>query len=82
MALHHLAAVAAGSPGHVSRLKYATETWTPGGTLLAVVIIAVLVFAWVKLVPSGPKVTARRRAPAPAAKTWRRAKMPVRRSES
>ena len=78
----HLAVLAAANPGHVSDLKYATETWTPGGTVLAVVIIAVLVFAWVKLVPSGPKVTARRRAPAPAAKTWKRARMPARRSES
>lgn len=64
MAVHHLAALAAGNPGHVSNLKYATETWTPGGTVLAVIIIAVLVVAWM-LVPSGPKVTGRRdRAPA------------------
>jgi hypothetical protein len=61
----HVAALAAAHPGHVSNLKYATETWTPGGTVLAVIIIAVLIFAWLKLVPSGPKVTARRdRAPA------------------
>ena len=61
----HPAVLAAAHPGHVSNLKYATESWTPGGTVLAVVIIAVLVFVWLKLVPSGPKVTARRdRAPA------------------
>jgi hypothetical protein len=61
----HVAALAAAHPGHVSNLKYATETWTPGGTVLAVIIIAVLIFAWLKLVPSGPKVAARRdRAPA------------------
>jgi hypothetical protein len=77
----HLAVLAAAHP-HVSSVKYATETWTPGGTVLAVIIIAVLVFAWLKLVPSGPKVTARRRKPRPAAKTWERAKMPARRSES
>ena len=77
----HLAVLAAARPGHVSDVKYAAETWTPGGTVLAVIIIAVLVFAWLKLVPSGPKVTARRRKPRPAAKTWERARMP-RRSES
>lgn len=78
----HLAVLAADHPGHVSNLKYAAETWTPGGTVLAVIIIAVLVFAWLKLIPSGPKVTAPRRKPRPAAKTWERAKMPARRSES
>ena len=78
----HLAALAAAHPAPVSHLKYATETWTPGGTFLAVIIIAVLIFAWLKLVPSGPKVTARRRKPRPAAKTWERARMPARRSES
>jgi hypothetical protein len=78
----HLAVLAAAHPGHVSNLKYAAETWTPGGTALAVIIIAVLIFAWLKLVPSGPKVTAPRRKPRPAAKTWERAKMPARRSES
>ncbi len=79
MAVHHLAALAAASPGHVSDLKYATETWTPGGTVLAVIIIAVLVFAWLKLVPSGPKVAARRdRAPARARPSGRR-EVPARR---
>ena len=79
MALHHLAVLAAGNPGHVSNLKYATETWTPGGTVLAVIIIAVLVFAWLKLVPSGPKVTARRdRAPARGRPSGRR-QVPARR---
>ena len=62
----HLAVLAAAHPGHVSNLKYATETWTPGGTVLAVIISAVLLFAWLKLVPSGPKVTAPRRKPRPA----------------
>jgi len=60
-----LAALAAAQPAHVSNLKYATETWTPGGTVLAVIILAVLVFAWMKI-PSGPRVTGRRPAPAPA----------------
>jgi hypothetical protein len=78
----HLAVLAAAHPGHVSNLKYATETWTPGGTFLALIIIGVLVVAWLKLVPSGPKVTARRRKPRPAAKAWERARMPARRSES
>lgn len=62
----HLAALAAANPGHVSNLKYATETWTPGGTVLAVIIIAVLVAAFCKLVPSGPRVTGRSRDRAPA----------------
>lgn len=62
----HLTALAASNPGHVSNLKYATETWTPGGTVLAVIIIAVFIAAFVKLVPGGPKVTGRRREPAPA----------------
>jgi hypothetical protein len=79
MALHHLAATAAANPGHVSDAKYAAETWTPGGTLLALVIIAVLIWAWLKLVPSGPKVTPRRRKPRPAAKAWERAREPARR---
>ena len=78
----HLAVLAAAHPGPGSNLKYVTESWTPGGTILAVVIIAVLIFAWLKLVPSGPKVTASRRKPRPAAETWRRAKVPARRSES
>lgn len=79
MSVRHLAALAAAGPGHVSNLKYATETWTPGGTALAVIIIAVLVFAWLKLVPSGPKVTARRdRAPAPV-RTRGRREVPARR---
>lgn len=63
--INHLAALAAAHPAHVGNLKYATETWTPGGTALAVIILAVLVFAWRKI-PSGPRVTARRPAPAPA----------------
>lgn len=64
--MHHLAILASSNPGHVSNMRYATETWTPGGTVLAVVIIAVLIAAWLKLVPSGPKVTVRRRDRAPA----------------
>jgi hypothetical protein len=59
----HLAVLAAAHPGHVSNLKYAAESWTPGGTILAVIILAVLVFAWVKI-PAGPKVNVRGRAPA------------------
>ena len=69
----HLAALAAANPAHVSNLKYATETWTPGGTALAVIILAVLILAWVK-VPSGRRVTGRRE-PAPAkAQPGRRAR--------
>ena len=79
MAIHHLAVLAASDPGHVSNLKYAAETWTPGGTVLAVIIIAVLVFAWLRLVPSGPKVTAGGdRAPARGRTSGRR-EVPARR---
>ena len=67
----HLAVLAAASPAHVSNLKYAAQTWTPGGIALAVVIIAVLVFAWLKI-PSGPKVTAPRPASAKARAAARR----------
>ncbi len=78
----HLAVLAAAHPAPVSNLKYAAETWTPGGTVLALVIIAVLIFAWLKLVPSGPKVSVRRRKPEPAAKAWERAKVPPRRERA
>lgn len=71
----HLAALAAAHPAHVGNLRYATETWTPGGTVLAVIIIAVLVVLWLKVVPSGR----RQPEPAPAkAKPGRRAKVPAR----
>ncbi len=78
MSVHHLAAFAASNPGHVSNLKYATESWTPGGTTLAVIIIAVLIVAWLKLIPAGPKVNARRR-PAPAKARAPRREVPARR---
>ena len=60
---HHLAALAAGNPGHVSNVKYATETWTPGGTILAAVIIIALIALWLKAVPGGRKAKTR---PAPS----------------
>ena len=63
----HLAALAAAHPAPVSNLRYATETWTPGGTALAVLILAVLIFAWIRI-PSG-----RKREPAPAPARTRRA---------
>ena len=62
---HHLAVLAAGNPGHVSNLRYATETWTPGGTVLAAVIIIALIALWLKAVPGGRKAKTRR-GPAPA----------------
>ena len=70
----HLAALAAAHPAHVSNAQYAASSWTPGGMTLGAIILAVLIFAWIKI-PSGPKVTARRK-PQPAAKAWRRAQVP------
>lgn len=73
MALHHLAALAASSPAHVSNLKYATESWTPGGTALGVIILAVLILAWMK-------IRVRRPVPAPApARSRARDRTPARR---
>ena len=69
---HHLALLA-GNPGHVSNVRYATETWTPGGTVLAAVIIIILIALWLKVIPGGRKAKAapsrgrassRRRVPA------------------
>lgn len=74
----HLAVLAAGSPGHVSDLQYATESWTPGGKVLGAIILVVLVIAWLK-VPRGP-VIGRRAKPAPAkAKAPARARAAARR---
>ena len=71
---HHLAALAAGNPGHVSNVKYATETWTPGGTILAAVIIIALIALWLKVVPGG-----RKKAAPPRGRAASRRKVPARR---
>jgi hypothetical protein len=60
-----LAALAAASPSHVSDLKYATTTFTPGALVLGAVILAVLILAWRKL-PGGPVIGRRRPARAKA----------------
>lgn len=73
----HLVALAAAHPAHVSNLRYATETWTPGGTALGVIILVFLIWAWIK-VPSGPRVRVRRRAAAEQDRTGR-ARVPARR---
>ena len=76
---HHLAVLAAGNPGHVSNLRYATETWTPGGTVLAAVIIIALIALWLKVIPGGRKAKTRR-GPAPArGRSASRRRVPARR---
>jgi hypothetical protein len=42
MHIHPLSALAASNPGNVNNLKYATESWTLGGMILGVIIVAVL----------------------------------------